>query len=55
MTIIAIAIVGIGLTFWYSPSQLISRSTEGLASKKPALTFSNIQLYPSNAQQLSGH
>ncbi|HAR55632.1 MAG TPA: hypothetical protein DCR58_02470 [Idiomarina baltica] len=50
MTIIAIAIFGIGLTFWYSPSQLISRSTEGLVSSCEQVRTEITQLYPTNAE-----
>ncbi|PYE33792.1 signal transduction histidine kinase [Idiomarina fontislapidosi] len=50
MIIIAIAIFGIGLTFWYSPKQLISRSTEGLAARCEMVVTEVAQLYPSGTE-----
>jgi len=50
MIIIAIAIFGIGLTFWYSPAQLINRSSEGLTASCDHVITEVAQLYPSGAE-----
>ena len=50
MFIIAIAVFGIGLTFWYSPAQLISRSSEALAARCEQVVTEVAQLYPSDAE-----